>query len=96
MSQTQHNYEKYSESWKKLQEPMNDFVRLNTETLKGFQAFKPEDFSKISRPDEIWEKQLQWALANGEKAIDYMQQSLKIVEKTMHAFSETCKTEAKK
>ena len=47
MSQTQHNYEKYSESWKKLQEPMNDFVRLNTETLKGFQAFKPEDFSKI-------------------------------------------------
>ena len=93
MNQQQRDgYEKYSESWKTLQEPMQEFVRLNTDTLKSFQNIKPEDFSKINRPDEIWEKQMQWAISNGEKTIDYMQKSLHIFEKALHSFAEECKS----
>ena len=96
MSQQRDGYEKYSETWKNLQEPMQDVVRLNTETLKNFQAMKPEELGKITRPDELMEKQMQWALANGERAIEYMQESLKIIEKTMHSFAEECKSNTKK
>jgi acyl carrier protein phosphodiesterase len=96
MSQTRDHYEKYSESWSKLQEPMQDFVRLNTEAFKRFQAIKPEEFTKITRPDEFWSKSMELAVANGEKAIDYMQQSLQIMQKAMHVFAENCKTDIKK
>jgi hypothetical protein len=95
MSQTRDGFEKYSESWKTFQEPMQEFLRLNTDTLKSFQNMKVEEFGKISRPDELWEKQMQLAIANGEKAIDYMQKSLHIFEKALHSFAEECKTNTK-
>lgn len=87
------DYEKYSKSWSKLQEPIQDFVRLNTEALKGFQAMRPEEFGKVTRPDELWEKQVEWSLANGERAIDYMQKSLQIMQKAMHSFAKELRPE---
>lgn len=96
MSQPRDHYEKYSESWAKLQEPMQDFIRLNTETFKQFQTMKPEELGKLTRPDELWSKSIELAVENGEKAIDYMQQSLQIMQKAMHVFAENCKTEVKK
>ena len=81
---------------KNIQQPIQDFVQLNTETLKNFQAIKPEDFGKITRPDELLEKQMQFALNNGIKAIEYMQKSLQIIEKTMHAFANENKVNIEK
>ena len=96
MSNAHFDYEKYSKSWNKMQEPIQDFVRLNTEAMKSFQAMRPEEFGKVTRPDELWEKQIEWSLANGEKAIDYMQKSLQIIQKAMQSFAKDLRPEGSK
>lgn len=83
MSQPHYDYDKYSDMVKRIQEPMQAWVDLNMKTLQSFQPVKPEDLSKMNRPEEFWEKQLELAVSNGHKAIDYMQKSLQIIEKTM-------------
>ncbi len=83
MSQPHYDYDKYSDMVKKIQEPMQAWVDLNVKTLQSFQPVKPEDLGKITRPEEFLEKQLELAVANGHKAIDYMQKSLQIIEKAM-------------
>ncbi len=73
----------YENTFKKTQDFMQEVSQLNMETLKNWQNFKPEDLSKSTRPEELWEKQLEWALSNGHKAVEYMQQSMQIIEKTL-------------
>lgn len=96
MNQPRYDYDKYSDIFKKIQEPMQDLVDLNMETLKSFQSYNPAEFGKFTRPDELWHKQIEMAVVNGQKTIDYMQKSLKILEKTMLSFSSELKETVKK
>lgn len=73
----------YENTVKKTQEFMQEMAQLNMETLKSWQNFKPEDFSRTTQPEGLWEKQVELAISNGQKAIDYMQKSLQIMEKTL-------------
>ncbi len=79
----QHNYEKWSEMAKKLQEPFQAIAELNVKTLQGLSFLKPEELAQVKKPEEFLEKQIGLAVENGHKALDYMQKSFQILEKAM-------------
>lgn len=80
---TQHNFEKWSEMAKKLQEPFQAIAELNVKTLQGLTYIKPEELAHLKKPEELLEKQINLAVENGHKALDYMQRSFQIFEKAM-------------
>ncbi|MFJ1269391.1 phasin family protein [Legionella lytica] len=79
----QPNFEKWSDLAKKLQEPFQAIAELNVKTLQGITYIKPEELAGIKKPEELLEKQINLAVENGHKALDYMQKSFQIVEKAM-------------
>ena len=89
---SQQNFEKWSEMAKKLQEPFQAIVELNTKTLQGFSYIKPEELAGIKKPEELLEKQVNLAVENGHKAIDYMQKSFQIIENAMRGIVQETKT----
>ncbi len=87
--------EKISDMVKKAQEPLHAIADLNVKTLQSFDYIKPEEFSKIDNPTNLLEKQLELAISNGHKALDYMQKSFQIMEKTLLSFAQETKEHAK-
>lgn len=79
----QKNFEKWSEMAKKLQEPFQAIAELNVKTLQGLNYLKPEELSQVKKPEELLEKQMNLAVENGHKALDYMQKSFQILEAAM-------------
>ena len=82
----QEYFDRISDMVKKAQEPFQAMAELNVKTLQGFAFAKPEEFTKLKKPEEILEKQVELAVANGHKALDYMQKSFQILEKAMLSF----------
>lgn len=80
----QQNFEKWSEMAKKLQEPFQAIAELNVKTLQGLTYLKPDELAQVKKPEEMLEKQINLAVENGHKALDYMQKSFQIIEKAMH------------
>lgn len=80
-------FEKWSELTKKMQEPFQAIADLNLKAVKEMSYLKPEDFAMPRKPEALFEKQIELAIDNGYKALDYMQKSLQILEKTMDTFS---------
>jgi hypothetical protein len=87
-------FEKISNLFKHAQEPLHAIAELNLKTLQSYAYLKPEDLSKITKPNELLEKQLELVIANSHKALDYMQQSFHIVEKALLSFTQEKKTKA--
>ncbi|CAM4469771.1 MAG: hypothetical protein LEGION0403_FIIPPAGN_00281 [Legionella sp.] len=87
----QPNFEKWSDMAKKLQEPFQAIAELNVKTLQGVTYIKPEELAGIKKPEELLEKQINLAVENGHKALDYMQKSFQIVEKAMLSLVEEAK-----
>jgi hypothetical protein len=87
----QEYFDRISEMVKKAQEPLQAMAELNVKTLQGFAFAKPEEFTKLKKPEEILEKQIELAVANGHKALDYMQKSFQIIERAMLSFVEESK-----
>ncbi|MFT4060345.1 MAG: phasin family protein [Legionella sp.] len=79
----QPNFEKWSEVAKKLQEPFQAIAELNVKTIQGITYIKPEELATIKKPEELLEKQINLAVENGHKALDYMQKSFQIFERAM-------------
>ncbi|MGL6029199.1 MAG: phasin family protein [Legionella sp.] len=77
------NFEKWSKLAKKLQEPFQAIAELNVKTLQGLTYLKPEELSQVKKPEELLEKQMNLAVENGHKALDYMQKSFQILEAAM-------------
>lgn len=79
----QKNFDKWTELAKRMQEPFQTFVDLNVKTLQGMSYIKPEEFASLKKPEELLEKQVNLAVENGHKALEYMQKSFQILEKAM-------------
>ncbi|WP_231950621.1 phasin family protein [Legionella spiritensis] len=79
---------------KKLQEPIQELTELNVKTIQGLTYLKPEELTKLKKPEELFEKQINLAVENGHKALDYMQKSLQIIEKALLSFAQEVKTKA--
>lgn len=80
--------EKWSELSKSLHEPWQAMMQLNLETLQNMELLKAEQLINIKKPELLLEKQIELAISNGHKAVDYMQKSLAIFEKTMGTLTE--------
>lgn len=91
----QEYFEKLSDMVKKAQEPLQAIAELNAKTLQSYALLKPEDFTKVARPEEFLEKQLEIAIANGHKALDYMQKFTQIMEKAMLSVAQETKIKNK-
>lgn len=94
----QEYFSKFSEMAKKAQEPLQAMAELNVKTFQNLTYMKPEELSNIKKPEELLEKQLELAVTNGHKALDYMQKSFQIFEKAMLSCIQDvkAKTEGKK
>ena len=92
----QEYFEKMSDMAKKAQEPFQALAELNVKTLQGFTYAKPDELAKIKKPEELLEKQIELAIANGHKALDYMQKSFQIMEKAMMSMLQENKTKSDK
>ena len=79
----QQHFEKWNDMVKTMQKPFQDIAELNIKTLQGLTYVKPEELSKIKKPEELIEKQIDLAIKNGRIALDYMQKSFQIMEKAM-------------
>ncbi|WP_392538777.1 phasin family protein [Legionella sp. 227] len=88
---SQQNFERWTEAAKKLQEPFQAMAELNVKTLQSLNYLKPEELSNIKKPEELLEKQVNLAVENGKKALDYMQKSFQILEKAMLGFVQEAK-----
>lgn len=80
------NYDQWSELAKKIQEPFQAITELNLKTLQSFNYLKPEELTCGKNPEELIEKQINLAVENGHKTLDYMQESFKIFEHAMIGF----------
>ncbi len=88
------NYEKWSDLAKKMQEPFQAIAELNVKTLQSLNYLKPDELSRIKNPEEFVEKQVNLAVDNGHKALDYMRKSFDIVENTLLSFVKESKKQA--
>ena len=94
----QEYFSKFSDMAKKAQEPLQAIAELNVKTFQGLTSMKPDEFTSIKKPEELLEKQIELAVANGHKALEYMQKSFQIFEKAMLGFVQETKikTDSKK
>ncbi|HHF7344315.1 TPA: phasin family protein [Legionella feeleii] len=90
----QASFEKWSEMAKKAQEPFQAIAELNVKTLQGLTYLKPEELANLKKPEELLEKQINLAVENGHKALDYMQKSFQIFEKAMLSLVQEVKNKA--
>lgn len=88
-------FEKWSEIVKKAQEPFQAIAELNVKTLQSLNYLKPDELANLKKPEEVLEKQINLAVENSHKALDYMQKSFDIVEKAMLSLVEEVKNEVK-
>ncbi len=92
----QEYFTKLSEMAKKAQEPLQAMAELNVKTLQELRYLKPDELSGIKKPEELLEKQIELAVTNSHKALNYMQKSFQIVEKAMLTLLEDAKKTTEK
>ena len=88
-------FAKFTDMAKNAQEPLQAWTELNVKTLQGLNYIKPEEFSTIKKPEELLEKQVELAMQNGHKALEYMQKSFQIFEKAMLSMVQETKANIK-
>ena len=81
----------WTELTKKAQAPFRDIAELNAKTLQGFTWLKPEELSNLKTPDKLLEEQINLAVENGHKALDYMQKSWQIMSQAMSSLADEIK-----
>ena len=70
---SQASYTQFTDAAKKAQEPFRAMMELNLKTMQGFSYLKPEELVSVKKPEDLMEKQVDLALANGRKVLDYME-----------------------
>lgn len=88
----QEYFNKFSDSARKAHEPLQAMIELNVKTLQNLTYLKPEELAGVKKPEEMLEKQIELVVANGHKALDYLQQSFQIYEKAMQSFLQATKS----
>ena len=91
----QEYFERLSDIAKKAQEPFQEFAELNVKTLQSISYLNPDELTKIKKPEELLEKQVELAVANGRKALEYFHKSFHIFEKAMLSFVQESKASIK-
>jgi hypothetical protein len=83
--------EKVSDAFKQVQAPLQELAELNIKTVQSYAYPHAADLSKLNKPEQFFEKQLELVIANGHKTLDYFQHAFQIFEKAATAFSKQAK-----
>ncbi len=78
----QEYFTQFSDMAKKAQEPLKEMAALNMRTLQSMAYLKPNDFTSITKPQDLFEKQVALTISNGQKVLNYMQESYEIMTKS--------------
>lgn len=84
-------FKKFNDVAKKIQAPFQEMAELNVKTLQAFNSnyinSQPE-LTQINKPEDIWAKQINWAVENSHKTLDYLQKAFEIVEKAFFSLAQ--------
>jgi phasin family protein len=92
----QEYFEQWGEVYKNMQKPMQEFAKLNMKALEELKENNFEALFDVKKPQEVIELQLDLAVKNGQKTLDYMKKSLEIFERSTKEFTNELKTKEKK
>ena len=84
-----YNYEyftQFTDFAKKAQQPIQSLLELNLQTLRNFKFIRPEELSGLKKPEDLMEKQIELTLENSQKAINCMEESLKIYGEVLRTY----------
>lgn len=79
----QPNFEQWNQVAQKLQAPINEIMELNLRSIQELATLRPDELAAIKKPEDLIEKQINLAVENGHKTLDYMQKSFQVVERVM-------------
>jgi len=64
----------------RIEVSLQKLMELNMKTLQNLSYLKPEEYSKLQKPEEIFEKHVNIFIQNGHKALDHMKDTFGILE----------------
>ncbi|WP_133134038.1 hypothetical protein [Legionella rubrilucens] len=88
---TEH-FEQLKTTLNNLQKPVQELAALHARTLQNLSYIKPEEFSRMQNPEEIWDRNIKLFIQNSHKALDFMQQAFTIFERHWLLMSDNIKT----
>jgi gas vesicle protein len=69
------------ESINRMQGPVPELMKLNMKTIKNLSFIKPEEWSSLRNPQDIFDKSMKVFVHNGHKMLEYFQEATEILEK---------------
>ncbi len=82
----QPNFEQWNEVAQKLQAPIKEIMELNLRSMQELATLRPDELAAVKKPEDLIEKQINLAVENGHKTLDYLQKSFQVVERVMLSF----------
>lgn len=83
--------EQWKNSVRSFQQPLQDLMALNLKTLQNMSYLKPEQLSKLQRPEDLLEQNINVFIENSHKTLNYMQEAFHIFEKHMLSVASNAK-----
>lgn len=77
----QQYFQRLTQIMRNVQKPLQAITELNIKTMQNLSYMKPDELIQI-KPEEFFERQVNLAIENGHKTLDYMQKTFEILEKS--------------
>ena len=84
------------DSFKGMQGPIPELMKLNMQMFKDFSFIQPEEWSRLKNFQDIFDKSMKVSIHNGHKMLEYFQQATEILEKSWLSTSEQAMKNLKK
>lgn len=65
----------------RMQGPVPELMELHMKTIKNLSFIKPEEWSSLKNPQDIFDKGMKVFVHNGHKMLEYFQEATEILEK---------------
>ncbi|HHF7345929.1 TPA: phasin family protein [Legionella feeleii] len=75
--------EQWKNSVRNFQQPLQEIMALNLKTLQNMSYLRPEELTKLRRPEELLERNIHVFIENSHKTLNYMEEAFHIFEKHM-------------
>ena len=82
------NVEQWNKTFNHIQEPVQEIAELNIKTLKKFSYLKPEELTRLQKPEDVIAKNIDIFIKNGRETLNYMQRAFNICEKHFISLSD--------
>lgn len=83
-------------SFSHLGMPFQELIDLNIKTIQSMSYIKPEELTKIQKPEELMERNMNMLIQNSHKALEYVHHTFDILERHWSHVSGDLKEGSKK